>query len=77
MERSYLPDWLLTEIPDREAVPPDRVVHNHVRPARRLGTRGFRAWLAVPDERLVEPCGCSWAPEVGEHDRVRRIKGTS
>jgi hypothetical protein len=52
-------------------VPSGRVVvHNSVRPARRLGVRGFRAWTQWPDERL-EVCGCDWAPEVGEHYRVK------
>ena len=46
------------------------VVHNQVRPTRRLGSRGFRAWLAEPSERLVL-CGCDWAPELGEHYRVK------
>lgn len=45
------------------------MVHNHVRPTtRRLGSRGFRAWLAEPNERLVV-CVCDWAPELGEHYR--------
>ena len=46
------------------------VVHNQVRPTRRLGSRGFRAWLTEPSERLVL-CGCDWAPELGEHYRVK------
>ncbi len=38
-------------------VPEGRViVHNHVRPVKRLGEGEFRAWLQVPDERL-EVCG--------------------
>lgn len=47
------------------------VVHSHVRPTRRLGSRGFRAWLAEPRDRL-EVCGCDWAPQLGEHYRVKR-----
>ena len=31
-------------------------------------SRGFRAWLAEPNERLVV-CDCGWAPELGEHYR--------
>lgn len=49
------------------------VVHNHVRPTRHLGSRGFRAWLQSPDKPpAIEPCPCDWAPELGEHYRVRR-----
>jgi hypothetical protein len=40
------------------------VVHSHVRPRRRLGWDGFRAWLQEPTERL-ERCDCKWAPETG------------
>ena len=42
------------------------VVHNHVLPTRRLGSRGFRAWLADPSP-TVEVCPCEWAAELGEH----------
>jgi hypothetical protein len=57
-----------------KAVPAGRLlVHNHVRPARRLGWRGFRAWLLPADQPDgVEPCGCGWAAELGVHYRVRR-----
>jgi hypothetical protein len=56
-----------------QAVPADRVlVHNNVRPTRRLGSRGFRAWLARPDLERLERCPCNWAPELGAHYRVRR-----
>ena len=52
-------------------VPADRwLVHNHVRPTRRLGSRGFRAWLVKAGADRVEPCGCGWAPELGPHYRV-------
>jgi hypothetical protein len=54
------------------SIPPGRVlVHNSVRPTRRLGSRGFRAWLADPADRY-EPCDCGWASELGEHHRVRQ-----
>lgn len=59
--------------PNADAIPAGLVVvHNHVRPARRLGTRGFRAWLQAPDDRVtvVTVCECGWAPEVGDHYRV-------
>ena len=62
----------LNKIPGE--VPADLVVvHNSVRPARRLGTRGFRAWLADRSSMdRLEVCDCDWAPELGEHYRVRR-----
>jgi hypothetical protein len=45
------------------------VVHNNVRPRRRLGYDGFRAWVQAPDDRLVI-CLCGWAPEAGVHYRI-------
>ena len=45
------------------------VVHNDVQPTRRLSSRGFRAWLTGPSDRL-SVCECDWAPELGEHYRV-------
>ena len=48
------------------------VVHNHVRPSLRQGTRGFRFWLQEPND-LVERCDCPWAPELAEHYRVLRL----
>ena len=63
----------LAKIPP--AVPPGLVlVHNHVKPSRRLGARGFRAWLAKSSERYVR-CECGWAPELPEHYRV--VRGTA
>src|SRR4051794_2076385 len=55
-----------------QAVPADQIlVHNHVRPARRLGTNGFRAWLAPRDQAAhYTPCACDWAGELGQHFRV-------
>ncbi len=47
------------------------VVHNHVRPTMKLGSRGFRAWLAEPSSEY-EVCPCEWAPELDTHYRVRR-----
>ena len=47
------------------------VVHSHVRPTRRLGSRGFRAWLDEPSSKY-ETCSCGWAPEFGIHYRVDR-----
>ena len=44
------------------------VVHNSVRPTRRLGSRGFRAWReAAPPRDALKPCGCGWVPEFGAH----------
>ncbi len=40
------------------------VVHNNVR----LGTRGFRAWLAEPSPDY-EVCPCEWAPHLSVHYR--------
>jgi hypothetical protein len=55
------------------SVPPGKVlVHNHIQPARRAGTRGFRYWLADPSDK-VERCPCGWAPELGEHYRVHAV----
>jgi len=45
------------------------LVHNHVRPAQRSGTRGFRCWEADPEPKYVA-CGCGWRPELGTHHRV-------
>lgn len=47
------------------------LVHNHVRPTRHIGSRGFRIWLALPETPHLEVCGCDWAPELGRHFRVR------
>lgn len=54
-------------------LPPGHVlVHNHVRPAQRQGTRGFRFWLQAPDAHL-ERCACGWAQHLAAHYRVRRV----
>jgi hypothetical protein len=59
----------LAELP--EVVPAHLVlVHNRVRPTRRFGARGFRAWLQSSDDSLV-PCDCGWAAELGQHYRKR------
>ena len=64
----------LSRLPKPGEVPVGKViVHNQVRPSRRLD-RGFRAWLqALGDEPPVEICPCGWAPELGPHYRVRGI----
>jgi hypothetical protein len=52
----------LDNLPDD--IPHDRVlVHNRVRPAKRLNSRGFRAWLQPPAGNL-ETCSCGWAAEL-------------
>jgi hypothetical protein len=62
----------LSRLPEPGAVPAGLVlVHNRVRQVRRLGSRGFRAWLQAPNDRL-EVCRCDWAPELGRHYWVRR-----
>lgn len=59
----------LSRLPKR--VPAGKVlVHNTVAPTGNLNSRGFRAWLTTPDKSL-EVCPCRWAPELGEHYRVR------
>jgi hypothetical protein len=62
----------LTELP--ASVPWDGtvLVHNTVTPTRRLGKRGFQAWLQAPDIG-IESCSCGWAPELGPHFRVRLV----
>ncbi|HUU24093.1 MAG TPA: hypothetical protein VMW68_00795 [Methyloceanibacter sp.] len=47
------------------------VAHNHIKPAVKLGTRGFRAWLARPCDDYVR-CDCKWAPHLPEHYRVAK-----
>jgi hypothetical protein len=49
------------------------LVHNHVRPRRKLGASGFRTWLQSPDDApATECCPCGWAGELGAHYRVIR-----
>jgi hypothetical protein len=56
----------LARLPAR--VPPGSVlVHNNVRPTRRLGSRGFRAWLSPAASARGVRCRCGWAPELGAH----------
>lgn len=47
------------------------VVHNHVRPTLKLGSRGFRAWTQVLNP-TVEACRSGWAPSLVKHYRVKR-----
>ena len=58
-------------------IPPGKaLVHNNVRPTRQLGLRGFRAWLADPDDNRRAPreeCDCGWVPELGTHYRIIRL----
>jgi hypothetical protein len=64
------PPEYVARVPRR--VPRGKVlVHNNVKPTRRLGMRGFRAWLANPSKWYVE-CTCGWAPHL-KHYRVARI----
>ena len=47
------------------------VVHNRVRGKPRLGSNGFRAWLARPAARYVR-CDCKWATHLAVHYRVEQ-----
>jgi hypothetical protein len=67
------PDYL-GKLPD-VILPGKVLVHNQVRPTRRLGSRGFRAWLSKPDPTKLEVCDCGLAPELDEHFRVKRPRG--
>jgi hypothetical protein len=49
------------------------VVHNHVKPSRIVGNRGFRAWLSAPKNREITVCDCAWAPELGQHFQMKRV----
>ena len=63
------PRAYLTRLP--KAIPIASVlVHNRVPSRRTLGVDGFRAWLEIPNPR-IEVCNCGWAPEIGEHYRVK------
>ena len=65
------PPEYLQKLPD--SIPANKVlVHNSVRPTRRLGARGFRAWLSPKDREGLKLCDCGWAPELGQHFRVLR-----
>lgn len=65
--------FYLSTLPAREEVAAGQVlVHNHVRPTLRIGSRGFRAWLEAPGERLAA-CDCGWAAELGIHYRVALV----
>ncbi len=60
-----------------KAAGPGRVlVHNHVKPAQKSGTRGFRAWEDDPSAKYVE-CSCGWHPEFGTRYRVAAIRSPS
>lgn len=71
-------DWAtgkvyLKRIPADGDIPARHVlVHNHVRPTRVLGSRGFRAWIQAQADNRVR-CDCGWAAgKVRVHYRVRR-----
>ena len=65
------PDYL-SHVP--QSLPSGKIiVHNRVRPTRRLGSRGFRAWFAEPSSEF-EACPCKWAPELGVHYRVAGVR---
>jgi hypothetical protein len=70
VERLFSPRVVehLTKLP--ESLDGSVLVHSTVTPTRRLGMRGFRAWLQAPDFG-IESCPCGWARELGPHFRVR------
>ena len=71
----HTPDDYLYGNIGKVIVPRGRVVvHNQVQPRRRLGTRGFRAWLGNPRDKDIERCPCAWAPELRRHYRVTRAR---
>jgi hypothetical protein len=61
------PNRTLDRLP--KVVPAGRFLyHNHIQPTRRLGSRGFRAYLA-DDVAGMEVCPCGWASDLGPHYR--------
>lgn len=65
----------LSTMPTPEDIAGRRLVHNFVRPTRRLGARGFRVWLTSTTDPTVTPCDCGWAPHLGAHYRVTEWGG--
>src|SRR3954454_2468415 len=62
----------LRRMPTKAEMPVDLiVVHNSVRGKPRLGSNGFRAWLARPAARYVR-CDCKWAAHLDVHYRVEQ-----
>jgi hypothetical protein len=62
----------LRRMPTKAEVPAGLVVvHNSVRGTPRLGSHGFRAWLARPAARYVR-CDCKWAAHLAVRYRVER-----
>jgi len=75
MSNAGVPDYL-NEVPRK--VPEGRiVVHNHVRPARYLGQRGFRAWADPVGTPARVVCRCGWASHLPEHYRVADVSDNS
>jgi hypothetical protein len=57
----------LRRMPTKAEVPAGLVmVHNSVSGTPRLGSNGFRAWLARPAARYVR-CDCKWAAHLAVH----------
>ena len=62
----------LRRMPTKAEVPAGLVVvHNSVRGKPRLGSNGFRAWLARPAARYIR-CDCEWAAHLAVHYRVEQ-----
>jgi hypothetical protein len=64
-KHQYLQD-MPTKLPANGHV----IVHNSVRPAERLGERGFRAWTQKPNPVKLKRCDCGWSGLL--HFRVRQ-----
>jgi hypothetical protein len=49
------------------------LVHNSVRPSRRIGYKGSRAWWDDKGNAdNSDKCDCGWGAELGEHYIARR-----
>src|SRR4051812_23249809 len=61
----------------RQPIPTGRcLVHNHVKPANRLGMNGFRAWTQKYDESALVECKCDFGgckAELHKHYRIRAL----
>jgi hypothetical protein len=62
----------------RAPIPQGRfLVHNHIKPARPLGTNGFPAWAQNDGTGLVE-CRCDFGgcnnAELHKHYRIKRAR---
>jgi hypothetical protein len=60
--------------PVPKAIPTGKIlVHNSVRPSKRIGSRGFRAWWdEAANKADWKECRCGWCADLGEHYTTRR-----